>query len=169
MASRARLTCLFWREGPQLERIALLLQRQMATVGIDLELEPLSIPDLMRRVRQGNFDTYLMMMGSGRTFHRTYRFWHSAPPGAAEYQDTGYAGADAILERLRVARSEADVRVAVADLRQRFYEDAPAAFLAWPQTTRAVDARFHLAAPDDPDIFANVWAWRPASVLRAAR
>ena len=169
MASRFRLSCVFWREGPQFERIALLLQRQLAVVGIDLELEPLSMPQLQNRVRIGNFDTYLMIMSSGRTFQRTYRFWHSPPPTGAEFQYVGYAGADAILDRLRVARSEPEVRAAVADLRQRFYEDVPAAFLAWPETTRAIDSRFRLAEPDDKDIFASIWEWRPASNARAAR
>lgn len=169
MASRFRLSCVFWREGPQFERIALLLQRQLAAVGIDLELEPLSMRELRTRMKRGNFDTYLMMMTSGRTFRWTYRFWHSPPEREAEFQNTGYRGADMVLDRLRVARLETDVRAAVADLRQRFFEDVPAAFLAWPETTRAIDARFQLAKPDDPDIFANIWEWCPASTRRAAR
>ncbi len=169
MASRLHLTCLFWAEGPQFERIALLLQRQLAAVGVDLELKPLADRDLMTRVREGRFDTYLMMMASGRTFQRTYEFWHSSPAGAADYQDTGYTGADAVLDRLRVVRSDAEIRAAVADLSQRFYEDVPAVFLAWPQTTRAIDSHFYLGEPGDPDIFAEVWKWRPTSDQRAAR
>lgn len=171
MASRFRLTCLFWREGPQFERIALLLQRQLSAVGVDLDLEPLSMRDLQARVKVGNFDTYLMYMTSGRTFQRTYRFWHSPPHMGAEFQSLGYAGADAVLDRLRVARAESEIRAGVADLRQRFYEDVPAAFLAWPETTRAVDVRFDVATQQSSDIFADLWMWRPAAApaQRAAR
>jgi hypothetical protein len=110
-----------------------------------------------------------MFMGSGRTFQRTYQFWHSPVAAGAQYQDVGYTGADAILDRLRVARADADIRTAVADLRQRFYEDVPAAFLAWPETTRAVDVRFDVRGEETPDIFAELWRWRPAGNLRAAR
>jgi peptide/nickel transport system substrate-binding protein len=169
MTSRFTLRCLFWREGPQFERIALLLQRQLATAGVDLILEPVSLRDLQTRVLSGDFDTYLMFMNSGRTFQRTYQFWHSPSKRGNQVQDPGYDGVDAILDRLRTARSEADVRAAVADLRQRFYEDVPAAFLAWPETTRAVDVRFDIAGDDTPDIIAEIWRWRPASNVRAAQ
>jgi ABC-type transport system substrate-binding protein len=169
MASRFRLTCAFWREGPQLERIALLLQRQFAAIGVDLDLEPLSMQDLIKRMRAGRFDMYLMTLTSGRTFQRTYQFWHSPSSAGATYQDTGYAGVDAILERLRAARTDAEIREGVADLRERFYEDVPAAFLAWPETTRAISTRFHLADPDEKDIFVHIWEWRPDVVRRAER
>ena len=36
MTARFRLTCLFWNEDPEFERIALLLQRQLSEVGVDL-------------------------------------------------------------------------------------------------------------------------------------
>jgi hypothetical protein len=64
---------------------------------------------------------------------------------------------------------DADVRVAVANLRQRFYEDVPAAFLAWPETTRAVDTRFDIGDHSDPEVFANLWRWRLAPDQQAAR
>ena len=88
-------------------------------------------------------------MTSGKSFDWTYRFWHS-PTAVPPYQDSGYAGADEVLDRLRQALLDSDVRAAVADLRQRFHEDVPAAFLAWPETTRAVDARFDIGDPSNP-------------------
>jgi hypothetical protein len=54
-------------------------------------------------------------------------------------------------------------------LRRRFYEDAPAAFLAWTQITRAVDARFDVGDRSDPDLFANLWRWRTVTREQAAR
>jgi hypothetical protein len=45
----------------------------------------------------------------------------------------------------------------------------PAAFLAWPETTRAVDARFDIGDQSDPDVFANLWRWRLAPDQQAAR
>jgi peptide/nickel transport system substrate-binding protein len=170
MDSRFQIRCLFWGGDAQHERIALLLQRQLAAVGIDLIPERAEQADLFDRIGRGDFDTYLFMVGSGRSFNWTYRFWHSPTPGVRVYHDSGYTGADDLLEQLRVARKDADVRVAVADLRQRFFEDVPAAFLAWPQVTRAVDTRFDLGDPSDPDIFANLWRWRVSPVgVKASR
>jgi peptide/nickel transport system substrate-binding protein len=166
MASRFHFTCLFWSEDPQFERIALLLQRQLSEVGVDMALEPAPLSSLVKRVASNDFDAYLFQVNSGRSFDWTYRYWHSPQAGIPPMQNSGYAGADAILERLRAARSDNETRIAVADLQQRFYEDAPAVFLAWQETTRAVDARFSLGDRTNPDIFANMWQWRPVEPIR---
>jgi ABC-type transport system substrate-binding protein len=167
MARRFSIRCLFWND-PQYERIALLLQRQLADVGVDLVLEASDDLQLQTRAGKGDFDTYLYQVTSGKSFNWTYRFWHSPVAGAA-YQDSGYTGVDAVLDRLRSVRDDGQVRTAVADLRERFYQDVPAAFLAWPETTRAVDARFDLGDRSDPDVFANLWKWRPAERQNASR
>jgi ABC-type transport system substrate-binding protein len=169
-ASRFQLKCMFYNVEPQFERIALLLQRQLAAVGIDLELEGLDGNGMEERLRHGQFDTYLYQLTSGRDLTWAYRFWHS-PSGAlgTVRQDIGYNGADAVLDRLRQAREPEDIRIGVGDLRQRFYDDVPAVFLAWPQTTRAVDVRFDLGDRADPEIFANMNKWRLATVQTASR
>jgi peptide/nickel transport system substrate-binding protein len=169
-ASRFQLKCLFYNVDPQFERIGLLLQRQLAAVGIDLVLQGLNERQLVTRLGTGDFDSYLFQLTSGRDVSWAYRFWHS-PKGALGQvmQNTGYDGADAVLDRLRQARGEQDIRVAIGDLRQRFYEDVPAVFLAWPQITRAVDSRFDIGNPSDPDIFANLWRWHLVSGQTASR
>jgi ABC-type transport system substrate-binding protein len=166
MDSRFRIGCVFWEKGSQYERTALLLQRQLAEVGVDLDLESADQQTLTRRVGRGEFDTYLFQLASGKAFDFTYRFWRSGP---GQYQKNGYTGADAVLDRLRLARTDADVRVTVADLRQRFFEDVPAAFLVWPETTRAIDSRFDIGDRADPEFFANLWRWKPAEGRRASR
>jgi hypothetical protein len=157
---------MFWEKGSQYERTALLLQRQLAAVGVDLVLERANQKTLTTRVGRGDFDTYVFQLASGKGFDITYRFWRSGPD---QYQKNGYTGADAVLDRLRLALADADVRVAVADLRQRFFEDVPAAFLVWPETTRAVDSRFDVGDRSDPEFFANLWRWKPAEGRRASR
>jgi ABC-type transport system substrate-binding protein len=169
MASRFQITCLFWNEDSQYERIGLLLQRQLAEVGIDLVLEGDTETSVAKRIKAGQFSAYLFQLTSGKSFDWTYRFWHSAPSGHAELQDSGYTGADEVLDRLRKVSSNAEIRIAVADLRERFYEDVPAAFLAWIQATRGVDTRFDVGDRSDPEIFANLWRWHPAARQRASR
>ena len=74
-------------------------------------------------------------------------------------QDSGYTGADEPLDRLRKARQDTDIRIALADVRARFFEDVPAVFLAWVEATRAVDARFDVGDASDPEILAKLWRW----------
>lgn len=169
MASRFKLNCFFYDGDPQFERIALLLQRQLAEVGIDFNVQPMDLRQLGGHAAAGTFDTVLIPLASGRSFEVTYRFWHSPKGDVAQILKSGYTGADEILERLRVVRNDADVGIAVADLQQRFYEDAPAVFLAWQEITRAVDARFDVGDRTDPDVFANLWRWRPVANLQGAR
>jgi peptide/nickel transport system substrate-binding protein len=169
MASRFRFTCLYWSEDPEFERIALLVQRQLAAVGVDMVLEPVQTVDLSARVGAGNFEAHLFRMNGGRSFASTYYFWHSPEPMHNTMHDSGYSGSDAILERIRVARTDDETRRAVSDLQQQFYDDAPAIFLAWLESTRAVDAQFALGQRNDPDIFAHLWQWRPTGQQQASR
>jgi peptide/nickel transport system substrate-binding protein len=173
-ASRFQLKCMFFNGDPQFERIALLLQRQLAAVGIDLVLEGLKQSDMVPRIKSGQFDTYLFQLTSGRDLIYAYRLWHSPNSAVGVVQNTGYNGADAVLDGLRQARDDQpqydeEIRRGVADLRQRFYDDVPAVFLAWGETTRAVDARFDIGNGADPEILANIYQWRPASAQTASR
>jgi peptide/nickel transport system substrate-binding protein len=162
MPSRFRIRCMFWNEDPQYERIALLLQRQLATVGVDLVPEPLQQDTLEGRIKSGEFETYIYRLGSGKSFDGTYAFWHTDANGTGQKQNSGYTGANDALERLRAAHGDSEVRVAVADLRLRFYEDVPAAFIAWVEATRAVDSRFDVGDVTDPEIVFNLWRWSVA-------
>ena len=83
-------------------------------------------------------------------------------------QNTGYTGVSDILERLRKTRRDAEIRVAVAELRERFYQDAPAVFIAWVEATRAIDSRFDVGDAGDPDMLANLWRWSPSKPLQRA-
>lgn len=169
MTSRFEIECLFWSQDPQFERIALLLQRQLGEIGVNLRLTPATGGTLGARAGKGDFETYLFQMTSGRSFDWTYRFWHASPAGPAELQNSGYSGVNHVLEELRNARTDSEVRAGVADLRQRFYEDVPAAFLAWTHGTRAVDVRYDVADLSAPDIWANFWRWRIGPTQRAAK
>jgi peptide/nickel transport system substrate-binding protein len=176
MPSRFRIRCLYWNTDPQYERIALMLQRQLAAVGVDLVLEPVEQKQLGRRIKNGEFETYIYQLASGKSFDATYRFWHSDANGVGAMANSGYTGVNEILDRLRATYSDAETRAAVdsqtrvmvSDLRQRFYEDTPAAFIAWVKTTRAVDTRFDVGDRSDPDMLANLWRWHVATPQQRA-
>lgn len=160
--TRFSFGCLFWSEDPQYERIALMIQRQLFDIGIDVHLEPATLLEIRTRVSVGDFDSYLIRTNASRALDLTYRFWRSTGPGGMAMQRSGYTGADAQLDALQRSTSDDDVRRAITELSQRFYEDAPAAFIAWTEITRAIDSRFVVPDAGGEDPFAKIWQWRPA-------
>jgi peptide/nickel transport system substrate-binding protein len=167
-ASRIRITCLFSSSEPQFERIALMLQRQFARVGVDLVLTGLPLNQAGMAAGRGEFETLLLPMLSGTSLKHAYEFWRSRT-GEGAPLNSGYSGADRIFDYLRTVRSDAEVRTGVAELQQQFHEDAPAVFIAWQQTTRAVDARVDVSDRSEPDVYRSIPRWRPAAAPARAR
>jgi ABC-type transport system substrate-binding protein len=170
MASRLRFKCLIPSNDARFERIALVLQRQLADIDVDIELESVPVTTLLKRVIAGDFDTFLYEMTSGRTLSWVYRFWHSPSQDALPLFPSGYRAADEPLDRIRVSSSDAETRAAVADLQRTFHDNPPAVFLAWPHETRAIDTSFIVPYDRDHDVLGRVWEGRPASPsARASR
>jgi peptide/nickel transport system substrate-binding protein len=164
-AARFTLKCLFWSEDPQYERIALMIQRQLFDIGVNVELEPATLKEMQKRVSQGAFDTFLVRTNASRALDITYRFWRSTEADEFAMQRSGYTGADALLDAFRVSTSDTAVRESVSAISRRFYEDAPAAFIAWTEITRALDSRFEVPDVGADDPFAKIWRWRPGAGL----
>lgn len=164
---RFSIECIFWNEDPQYERIGLLLQRYLLQVGIDLRLNGQPLDELTSRAGTGAFQLALLPARGGRSLDITYEYWRSPTGGAAPRLNNGYSGADAALDALRAARTDNEFRSGIADLQERFYEDAPAVFIAWPETTRAVSTGIDVSEVSDPDIFSNIWRWRRAAPERS--
>jgi peptide/nickel transport system substrate-binding protein len=160
MAQRFHFTCLYWNEGPQYERIALVVQRQLFEVGIDVEMKPVPVNDLLARMQAGDYDAVMMQLSSGRALDWTDRFWHSR--NQSQGLMSHYSSADGVLDRLRLATSEDETRRDVAELQRVLHDDPPAAFLVWLMNARAVSRRFDVGAEPDRDILSNLRQWRAA-------
>jgi peptide/nickel transport system substrate-binding protein len=160
MPSRFRFTCLLIQNDARFERIALLLQRQLIDVGIDMQLEAVPAATLMQRLGRGQYDAYLLTTNSA-DIDWVYIFWHSPQEGAPAIIDSGYQAADAALDRLSGARTDEEMRVATADLQRVMHDDPPVVPLCWSESSRAISGRFRVPGPVDRDIWANVWQWQP--------
>jgi ABC-type transport system substrate-binding protein len=158
MPGRFSFTCLVLADA-RFERLAVLVQKQLADVGIDMKLLALKQTELEARVKDGEFDAFIFEF-FGRSLSWVYEFWHSHD---AALFDNGYRAADAVLDRIRAARSEDQVRAGTADLSRILHDDPPAAFIAWQTTSRAVSTNFEVAAEENRDILTNVWQWRLAT------
>lgn len=145
-----------------LQRVALALQRQLAQRSVDMELEVLPTPELIRRMTTGDFEAFLFEMSAGRSLKWGYLFWHSKSGLRGQF-GIDYDSADPSLDRIRSALTDDAVRAGVADFQRLLAEDPPAVFLAWGELARASSRRF--VVPDDvtePDILSSIWRWKPA-------
>jgi ABC-type transport system substrate-binding protein len=156
MPSRFRFTCLTVQES-RYEKLAVMLQKQLNDVGIDMQIEVLPLKVLGSRIVTGDFDAFLLEFSSGRSLNWTYSMFHS------KYRFFNYTGADAALERLRNASNETETRAAVLDVQRAFNDDPPAVFLAWPEIARAVSRKFQVPAERSRDVIGSLWQWRPAA------
>jgi len=162
--ARFSFTCLVFADDTRFERLAVLVQKQLSDVGIEMKLLPLKQPDLEQRVRTGVFDAFLFEF-FGRSLSWTYEFWRHRDGGL---QNTGYTAADGVLDRIRGAKSDEEVKAGVTELARLLHDDPPGAFLAWQETTRAVSNRFNVQSENGRDIFTNLWQWRAADAPRQA-
>jgi ABC-type transport system substrate-binding protein len=158
-APRFTFTCLVPPDA-RAERLALLIQRQLLAVDVDMRLEALELREFNQRLATRRYDAFLSELITGYGLGFTYMWWHPGPQSAII--DTGYAGAVPALDDLRSARSEAEVRDAVRALQRTMAADPPAVFLYWRHVSRAVNRRFVLPTGDDQDILRTVDRWRLA-------
>ncbi len=158
-SGRLQLSCLLPSGYPAFERTALLLQRQLLDIGVDLRPEVVSVGELTQRLSTGRFETYLFEHLTGAGFNWAYWFWHS-PEDSMPYVRSGYVAADEVLERIRRTLDEGQFRTAVHDLQRVFIDDPPAVFLTWGQASRAVRQRFLIPEQPESDIIFSVPQWQ---------
>jgi len=162
MPKRFAFRCLFWKEDPLFEQIALVVQKQLFESGIDVEMVPATLKEIGERHTSGDFEAFILQMTSGRSLDWVYGFWHSAREKKSGTVMSGYLGADAVLDRLRNARSDEETRIAVADLQRVLYDDPPAAFLVRPETARVIDQSFEVPSEaNGRDVLGTLWQWKP--------
>ena len=156
---RLSFTCLV-QADPRYERLALLIQRQLLTVDVDMQLEAVPLAEFSGRALAGKFDAFLADVVAGHGLDLIYANWHSSPAGP--YFRTGYRSADAVLDRVRQARTDEETRAAVHALQQTMFDDPPAVFIHWAYASRALSRRVVVPADDGNDIIRSVDAWRRA-------
>ena len=162
MSARFRFKCLMFGGDPRFERVALVLQKQLYDIGVDMEVEALPLEELAQRMESGNFDAFLLEMIGGRSLTATYQVWHSD----ATVFNASYTTATPALERMRKAVTDDETRAAVSELQQVLYDDPPALFLAWPQTSRAVAVDVAVPGPPQTDIMGRISQFRRAETAR---
>lgn len=166
LSGRLRFTCIF-AEGALFERLALTLQKQLAAIGVDMQVEAVSIDELVARVTQRHdFDAVLFDAQVAPTMSRAYQWWHSGGPN--NYGGFSSAKVDASLDAIRYAQNDAEYAAAVLDSQRAIIDDPPAVFLAWGERVRAVSRRFEVPVEPDRDVLTALRLWKPAADQRTA-
>jgi peptide/nickel transport system substrate-binding protein len=148
--ARFRFTCLVLENLSVWERMALLVQRQLREIDVDMQLEAVPAAAFNARIAKGDFDAVFLEF-SARSMSRAYVFWQSrSPRNAFGYRDSGV---DQAFEAIRRSPAGDDdtYRAAVRDLQRRMITSPPGIFLAWGQTARAVSTRFQVPEEKDRD------------------
>ena len=156
MPSRLKFVCLVATSFARYEPIALMVQRQLFNIGVDMRIEPVSLEELNRRIGTADYDAVLLDLNGGPGLVRAYRYWHSSN----DTLSNGYHAADAALDALRVASDEANIRAAAREFQRVMLEDPPALFLTWPEVARAISRRFEVPAELGEDPMRSISQWR---------
>ena len=161
--SRLRFEALVGYDQPPFERIALLIQRQLRQVGVEMNIDAKPFRDVETQLgtRPDSWDAVLLPLNTARNLTRLYTYWHSSQQVAV----SGFTGADDALEALRSSEADASTQTAARKVQQILFEEAPAVFLAASQEARAVSRKF--VVPDEPgrDVVETLWRWRLAGEM----
>lgn len=158
-------TCLLPEGFTVYERLALLVQQQLRSAGVDMRLEALPPDAFNRRIVTRDFDAVLLPLLSGSNLAAHYRFWHSPSP-SERWNFWGYRSriVDDALDTLRGALGPDEVRSAVARLDAGLREDPPGIVLVWSQTLQAVSRRFIVPeSGHGRDALHVLWGWKPSA------
>ena len=138
MPSRFAFTCLVVAgRDTRFERIALVVQRQLFAVGIDMQLRLVSsLGEFRQLITRGDCDAFIFEIGERPNAQVSVPVLALQGAGAADGLFGGRRRArpdDAGANRRRGASG------AVSDVMRVFRQDPPAVFLAFPREARAAD------------------------------
>jgi peptide/nickel transport system substrate-binding protein len=159
-----RLKCLF--ADASLERLALEMQRQLQAIGVELDLELVTLDKVFQRIKASDFDVLIVDARIGPTLLRPYQFWHSG--SSNNYGHFSSPTVDAALDSIRHARDDSAYKNGVAAFQRAIIDDPPAIFLAWSERARAVSTRFEVPVEPGRDVLSTLRLWRPVGDRRQA-
>jgi ABC-type transport system substrate-binding protein len=158
--ARLRLTCLIPEGFIVYEHLALEVQRQLASVGVDLRFDVQQVETYNRRAREGDFEAVMVDIASGPGLSRSSIFWRS-PKKPEVLRSFSYDNprTEALFESLQTATSDTEVRSITRELQEALSENPPAIFLAWNERARTVRGDFDIEVEPGTDPLPRLWQW----------
>jgi ABC-type transport system substrate-binding protein len=159
-----RFTCLV---PTDYERVALVVQRQLAAVGVTMDVQAVKPAQAVQVFATPAFEAVLTDIVAGPSLLRQYELWHSG--GSTYPGGIGSPEIDVALDRIRRAASDEEYRAAVANFQKVTTDDPPAIYLAWGERSRAVTKRFEVPVEAGRDVLSTLRLWKPAVDARTSR
>jgi peptide/nickel transport system substrate-binding protein len=158
--ARLHFTCILPENFQLWERMALLVQRNLAEIDVDMQLETVSVDEFTQRIATRNFDAVLTEFVVGYNPSKPFFFWFSD----SKRNVWGYKNPnmDEALDGIRRATNETEYRDAFRRFQIEGVDNPPAIFLALGETSRAVSKRFRVVSPPDSDLLRTIADWRLA-------
>ena len=144
--------------GAPYERLSLVLKKQLAAVGVFLDVEDLVADRTLQALVAHDYEAVLVDSISGWNLFQPYRWWSSGGDRNPGFSDPAV---DASLDDIRHAASDEAYRSGVVAFQQAIADDPPAIFLAWGYRSRAVTRRLDVHAEAGRDVLASLRLWRP--------
>jgi peptide/nickel transport system substrate-binding protein len=148
------------------ERVALVIQRQLAAVGVTMNVEATAPDRALQALGRPSFEAVLMDIVDGPSLLRPYEYWHTG--GSLNLESISRPNYDSALDRVRHATSDDEYRVGVAAFQKVTAEDPPAIYLAWGQRSRAISKRFDVPVEAGRDVLSTLRLWKPAAAAQTA-
>ena len=152
------------------ERIALLVQRQLYAIGIDMRLVPVTSAELRDRASDRELRRVpSWRLSAAELLSWAYRLWHSPVGGRTGRFPPAMSPptARSIDSRSRTATRSCE---ALADVMHAMRNDPPAAFLTWPREVRAADIALDIPYEKERDVFGSLWRLKkPGPQVKAQR
>jgi peptide/nickel transport system substrate-binding protein len=149
------------------ERIALVVQRQLASVGVTMDVNAVAPAKAFQAIASGSFEAVLTDLVAGPGLLRSYLFWHTH--GALNPGGMGTQQLDEAFDKIRSAASDDEYKAAVAAFQKLTIEDPPAIYLAWGHRSRAVSKRFEVPEGEPGrDVLATLRLWKPSTEPQTA-
>jgi peptide/nickel transport system substrate-binding protein len=162
-APKISFTCLV---PTDYERVALVVQRQLAAVGVTMNVDATTPDRAFQALGNPSFDAVLVDIVDGPSLLRPYEYWHTG--GSMNLESISRANFDAALDRIRHAASDDEYRIGVADFQNVTTEDPPAIYLAWGERSRAISKRFDVPVEPGRDVLSTLRLWKPVANERHA-
>ena len=92
MPSRLRFRCIVPTD-PSYDQIALLVQKQLYDLGVDMVIEAVSRAELQARLGQNEYEAALGPVNTGDSLARLYPYWRSVSDDVPEFLGVNYMAA----------------------------------------------------------------------------
>lgn len=139
--------------------IMVLIQSQLKSIGVEVELRTLEFNSMLQPLNAGDFDAVIMGLSIGTDLDVSYNFHSKGAEGGLNWGRFADSRVDELIDAINAGGEAADLEARFHELQQRLHEQQPVTLLY--QGTRLVGVRKPLTGlePNAISTYANMKHW----------